>query len=173
MTAKICVTSYAPMRMQTAGVPYQDLHKENVSLQKQLQTQTEISTPSRNESFLQPPVSIRNFLLIPHIPMCYDHTDDNTDQETLSTAKLCISRKALEFILSDTACKEVCSYRALETCFSERFKLKHTSHVYRKQLRKICMRDEQGVEEFADRVHKINFNTLVLGIDETANVAIR
>ncbi|KAJ8886607.1 hypothetical protein PR048_012819 [Dryococelus australis] len=86
------------------------------------------NTETDNKSFLQPPVSIRNFYLIPNFPIFNGHAVDNveleqvseicnlTDQETLAIVKLGISGEALH----DTASKEACSHRALKIRHKER-----------------------------------------------------
>jgi hypothetical protein len=82
--------------------------------------------------------------------------------DKLSVCKRKLEKDALEFILSDDACKEATTFAELQKILVERYKKKNTVRYYREQLATIKKKEIESFEEFGDRIRSINAHTYEL-----------
>jgi hypothetical protein len=73
-----------------------------------------------------------------------------------------LEKYALEFILSDDACKEATLFAELENILVERYKKKNIVRFYREKLATMKKKEIGSFEDFGDRIRSINAHTYEL-----------
>lgn len=92
---------------------------------------------------------------------------------TLLIAKQYLEGEALEWYRSDDTARSTESYDEFKKLLTDRFKKKTTPRFYREQLSNIKIKDNEDIEQFADRIRNINSHTYVLTDNAQQNISIK
>lgn len=82
-----------------------------------------------------------------------------SDEETLAAARLRLGGEAAVYERTRQECKAAATYAAWKDFILNRYRSKKTARFYRELLAVIRMEPKEDIEEFADRVRRINART--------------
>ncbi|KAJ8884182.1 hypothetical protein PR048_016039 [Dryococelus australis] len=157
------------------------LERENSDLKRQVARMSVNLKGDKSDFSGTVPMHIRNFTLLPTIPVFSGKPEDNVRVFFIvieQAANVCnwSEIEQLAFVklrLAGECLSRGQNFEELKKHLLERFGRKHPTRFYRVQLNCLKILDNESMEEFADRICKINANTYELGSNNEQNEAIK
>lgn len=92
-----------------------------------------------------------------------------SDAQLLQVAKLRLSGEAKTFVRCTEALRNAVTFRELEQGLLQRYKKQNSARFFREKLASLVKKSNESMEEFADRIRRVNVNTYELGNSDEAN----